>query len=544
MLNILNTTYNGDLFSLDTLNSQTLIRFIPHEMPFQSLVQSYNLSDAVSLVFCGGVSILAIFILLLLVKNREKIYLHYALFLLFMLFFGIIHVQSVSLFGEHSSGFLNFNKRLVEPVTILAFGFYIFFSIELIELKKQSQKLYQLLSLFAYSNVIYALLYYLVFNSIIQFEHNVFLVARCIIFPTSLFFLVWIQLKIKSPVKVYFIMGSLAYFIGSIVATARYTIKDIPFAGFYKLTSPIYFEMGIMVEILCFALALGHRIYFLHYEKEEASKQLIHQLSINEQMTRSMNEQLEAEVEERTKEIISTQSKLREQEKKRLLAEFEKDLAKSEMLARSLQINPHFIFNCLNAIKYLIQSEQNKEASRYLVIFSKFIRMVLDSSQKNTISLTEEMEIIKNYLNLEKKRFDNDFSFEISGLENPLLDEIAVPPLILQPFVENAIWHGLLNSSHERKVIRIIIDADEKSASIAIEDNGVGRNEAKKLSTKKLYKSMSINLTKERIKLYNHNFKNILKFIIIDKTDEQGISTGTRIEVGIERYAANSFTSL
>ena len=534
---------NDEITSIDTLNSQTLIRFIPNDMRLQDLVESYNISDAVGLLFCGGVSVLTVFILLLLVKNREKIYLHYALFLLFMLFYGIIHIESTSLFGEHSSGFFNSNKRLVEPVTILSFSFYIFFSLELMEIKRKSKKLYSLLSIFGYCNVIYAILYFFTFQYIIEVEHIVFITARSIIFPTSLFFLIWVQLKIKSPVKSYFILGSIAYFVGSIFATARYTLPDLPFAGFYKFTPPVYFEMGIMFEILCFALALGHRLYLLHNEKEQASIQLIDQLSINEVMTRDINEQLEKEVTERTKEIIAVQSNLRKQEKKRLLAEFEKDLAKSETLARSLQINPHFIFNSLNAIKYLIQSKQNEEASQYLVIFSKFIRMVLDSSKKSTISLTEEMEIMKSYLNLEKGRFDNAFSFTIYGLDHPQLNEIELPPLLLQPFVENAIWHGLLNSEQTTKTIKIKVDINQEKASFTIEDNGIGRQESKKLAIKKLNKSMGISLTNERIKLYNLNIKNIISFSIVDIIDDTGVTTGTRVELDIKKHSVNSVTN-
>ena len=184
------------------------MRFIPHEMRLQDLVEIYNLSDALGLLFCGGVAILAFFILLLLVKNREKIYLHYALFLIFMLLYGIIHIEATSLVGEHSKTFLNFNKKLVEPVTILSFSFYIFFANELMEIKAQNRILYRLLRSFGYLNAVYALLYYLSFDYIFPFEHAVFLTARAIIFPTSLFFLLWIHLKIESPIKKYFFLGS------------------------------------------------------------------------------------------------------------------------------------------------------------------------------------------------------------------------------------------------------------------------------------------------------------------------------------------------
>lgn len=510
------------------------MRFVPHEMRLQDLVEIYNLSDALGLLFCGGVAILAFFILLLLVKNRERIYLHYALFLIFMLLYGIIHVESTSLVGEHSKTFLNFNKRLVEPVTILSFSFYIFFAIELMEIKAKNRKIYTLLRFFGYSNLMYAIAYYLFFNYIFSFEHTVFLSARAIIFPASLFFLLWIQLKIESPIKMYFILGSLSYFIGSIVATMRYTIIDLPFHAFYKVTAPIYFEAGIMVEILCFALALGDRIYLLHYEKQQANEKLIQQLSLNQKLAIGINKQLEVEVKERTKEVMNTQSKLQEQEQKRLNAEYEKELAESEMLARRLQIHPHFIFNCLNAIKYLIQSEQNEKASLYLVIFSKFIRMVLDSSEKNVIPIETEIEIMESYLKLEKQRFDNNFNYELHIHDIEKLKNAYVPPLILQPFIENSIWHGLLNSTKESKIVKIEISAKKNDILIVIEDNGIGRKEANKHSIKNLYKSMGISLTKKRIKLYNHNFNHVLNFKIIDKIDNNEISLGTRVEMTIK----------
>lgn len=503
-------------------------------MHIQELAELNRLSEAAGLLFCGGVAVLAFFILLLLVKGKEKLYLYYSLFLVFMLMYGIIYVKPGSLLDEYSNSLFNFNKRLIEPVTILAFSFYIFFSIELMNIKDQSKKLYRLLVSFAYSGIVYSIVYYCLFSYFFSYEHTVFIIARSIIFPVSLISLLWVNFKIQSPVKTYFMVGSIAYFVGAIVATTRHTVFDLPFPAFYKLNSHIYFEMGIMVEILCFALALGHRINFLNYEKQQANEKLIHQLSINDKMVRSMNKQLEIEVAERTKEIITTQSKLVEQERKRLNAEYKRELAESEMLARRLQINPHFIFNCLNAIKYLIQSEQNEKASLYLVIFSRFIRMVLDSSEKNVIPIEKEIEIIESYLKLEKERFDNDFSYELNITDINKIKHAYLPPLILQPFVENAIWHGLLNSTRESKMVKIEITTKQNDIFISIDDNGIGRKEADQHSIKSLYKSMGISLTKKRIKLYNNNFKNTLNFVMIDKVDNNGISLGTRVEMTIQ----------
>src|SRR5690606_33980652 len=107
--------------------------------------------------------------------------------------------------------------------------------------------------------------------------------------------------------------------------------------------------------------------------------------------------------------------------------------------------------NSLNAINNLIQQKDNIKASNYLIVFSRFVRMVLETSQKNLVPLTEEIEIIRHYLILEENRFDKSFSFQIVQKDIIDSDSILIPPLLLQPFVENAIWHGLIPSKKETK---------------------------------------------------------------------------------------------
>lgn len=222
---------------------------------------------------------------------------------------------------------------------------------------------------------------------------------------------------------------------------------------------------------------------------------------------------------------------MREQEKIRIQAEFEKNIAQAEMLARRLQINPHFLFNSLNAIKYLIQSGKSDRAIKYLVIFSRFMRKVLDTSLKNVISLDLEFQIIKDFLDLEKNRFGHEFNYRIHTKDKDLLRQVMVPPLLLQPFVENAIWHGLLPSEESKKKLNITVYSNESGQVIInIDDNGIGRLMAQKLSKAKLHKSMGISLTDERIKLYNNSYSTNLSYQIIDKSDTEGRPTGTRIQ--------------
>lgn len=520
-------------FYISLLNQSPAIGFAPELMNTENLVQVYTLSNLIGIYFCGAISILIFFILLLLVKNREKIYFHYSFFLLFILFYGIVHIQSLSAIVSLFPSSL-FSKRLIEPTTIVSFGFYIFFSIELLNIQSQRNSLYKHLRAFGVGCFVYSILYFLLFPFLNSLEYWVFIGARAIIFPLSFYFIIDILKNINSPLKRYFLMGSSAYFIGSVVASLRYTLPNLPVDFLYKLAPYVYFEVGILIEILFFALALGHRIYGVHQEKEESSKALIQQLYINEKLAVQLNLKLEEEMKEQLLQLRAAKNQLQNQVKERLQAEHEISLAQSEILARKLHISPHFIFNCLNAIKYLIQSGQNEEASKYLIVFSKFIRMVLNASEEPLITLYQELSIIKNYLKLEQWRYDNEFSIVLTGMDNPGLHTFSIPPLLLQPFVENAIWHGLLNSRQKGKEIKIEVFSAQKQWHIRINDNGIGRKEARQYSLKRLYKRMGITLSKERIRLYNIKYQKNLKFTITDKESIEGKPLGTQVEFTVD----------
>lgn len=221
--------------------------------------------------------------------------------------------------------------------------------------------------------------------------------------------------------------------------------------------------------------------------------------------------------------------RLNQAEKEKMVTIYERNLAQAEILVTRLQINPHFIFNSLNAITYLIQSEQNCKAIEYLGIFSHYTRMVLETSKQQVISLQEELELAENYLKLEENRFSNDFKYVISGIENPDLEDVLIPPLLIQPFLENAIWHGLLASPRKKKLLSIHIEIDENQTQIIIDDNGAGRDNKNKINTIKSHNSMGMGIIKERIELYNKTNEGKINYKIIDKKDDEGKPLGTRI---------------
>lgn len=219
---------------------------------------------------------------------------------------------------------------------------------------------------------------------------------------------------------------------------------------------------------------------------------------------------------------------------------YEKNLAQAEILISRMQVNPHFISNSLNAINLLIQQGENKKAEKYLVTFSRFIRMILEMPKNETISLEEELTLNRYYLQLEEKRFDYDFTYHIENVNHIDLEQIRIPPLLLQPFVENAIWHGLLPSEKPQKTISIKILKEEQKVKIYIDDNGIGRqeHEEQKTDNTEQKKSLGMKITKERIRQYNENYHCKIELDVVDKPKGEG----TLVILTLNQALANTNT--
>ncbi|MBL1407842.1 tetratricopeptide repeat-containing sensor histidine kinase [Sphingobacterium faecale] len=229
-----------------------------------------------------------------------------------------------------------------------------------------------------------------------------------------------------------------------------------------------------------------------------------------------------------------TNKRLQEAERKHLKAVYEKNLAEAEILASQMRITPHFLFNCLNAIKILIQQNQNIEAIKYLVMLARFSRSVLETTNLHTHTLDEELDLIKHYIELEKNRFDNTFLYEIDNTLGDSIQAIELPPMLLQPFVENAIWHGLIPSESKFKKLKLSVTKTEDGACILIDDTGVGRFQAAKRI--KDHKSRGTEITNKRIQLFNNTHTTYIKYHFIDKEDTQGTPLGTSIQIHIKNY--------
>ena len=220
------------------------------------------------------------------------------------------------------------------------------------------------------------------------------------------------------------------------------------------------------------------------------------------------------------------------QKEEALKTAFNQRIAQIEMTALRAQMNPHFVFNCLNSINRFILVNEPDEASAYLTKFSRLIRLILDNSREELIGLDQELEALKLYIELEAMRFNNRFDYEISLA--PGLDTTAyqVPPMLIQPYVENAIWHGLMHRK-EKGLLKIHLSEQSGSLHIIVEDNGIGRAKAAELKSKSAaqHKSQGMQVTAERMELIRTVYGVSASVQITDLVDEEGEAKGTRAEV-------------
>lgn len=232
--------------------------------------------------------------------------------------------------------------------------------------------------------------------------------------------------------------------------------------------------------------------------------------------------------------LVASKTNLQKEEEHKAMQQkitLENELLQIESKALRAQMNPHFIFNCLNSIKSLIQEQSNKKAIHYLTLFSKFIRNVLHYSEEKQITLEEELELSKTYLEMEKLRFEKSFSYRLEVAPEVDTSFIKVPPMILQPFLENAVWHGLLHKDGERE-LKLIVQGEEDAIICIVEDNGIGRAQAKvlQLKTRNKHRSFGTQLTQDRLQVNNQLFNSQYLVNIVDKMI-QGRAAGTRVEL-------------
>ena len=209
-----------------------------------------------------------------------------------------------------------------------------------------------------------------------------------------------------------------------------------------------------------------------------------------------------------------------------------KELAQLELKALRAQINPHFLFNSLNSINNFILKNDTKKASRYLVKFSQLVRNILNNSSTPLISLEEELQTIELYMLIEGMRFNEQFSYKIMINSSINTSTISIPSLLLQPYVENAIWHGLLHKEGEKRITISIEKMNDNLISIEINDNGIGRKRVQEIENKSHKgKSYGMQIGEDRLKLIKQSTGQMAQVEVFDSYDEDDIGNGTTIKI-------------
>lgn len=216
------------------------------------------------------------------------------------------------------------------------------------------------------------------------------------------------------------------------------------------------------------------------------------------------------------------------QEAQLAILRHEREAVEARLKSLRLQMNPHFLFNSLNAIQQMILAGEDRAATRYLSKFSRLLRMVLLHSDKENITLKEELETLELYVELESLRFKESFTYDVICGEEIDTEEIKVPVMLIQPFVENAIWHGLLHKKGNRYLRIEFVDGPGENVSCIIEDNGIGREAAGSINNG-THTKKGIAVAEERLKTHSTNDYPGRRLYIDDKYDEAGRATGTRV---------------
>lgn len=202
-------------------------------------------------------------------------------------------------------------------------------------------------------------------------------------------------------------------------------------------------------------------------------------------------------------------------------------IIETEMAALKAQMNPHFMFNCINCIDAFIHSNDKYNATLYLNKFAKLLRNILDSSKQNTVAFTKDVETLKLYIELEELRHENKFKTNINIDDELLSNDYKVPPLIIQPFVENAILHGLKNREENEGLLEIKIEKVADKIKYSIKDNGIGRKAASAIAQNK-EASYGMQMSNDRIKLFNKEEKPSVQIIDLYKND---FAVGTEVKI-------------
>lgn len=320
--------------------------------------------------------------------------------------------------------------------------------------------------------------------------------------------------------------------------------KILQHAQFVSQEETLRSQKFILIILIVGLLAIG-LIAMMQYRnikiKKKSNQLLLHrnQQIINQRdeisLQRDEIEKVNGQLEQAFAELIDQQKKNEERRIKLIESKFEYKIQSLALQSLESQMNPHFLFNGMNAVRWLVVQNKNKEAMDYLNTFAQLLRLSLTNNRKNVIPLQEELQTTCLYLEIEKLRFNSEFTFSLNIASEIEVHDIMVPPKILQPLAENAVKHGLLPSQKLEKKLDINVIKKNGAVCVEVVDNGIGykRSLKKDDEPKEDGTHLGLKLIYERLSIYNEQNENLILFKIEPYKDEMNNTVGTRAEIQI-----------
>ncbi len=471
---------------------------------------------------------LGVYHLLLFFQHKDKVYLYYALYAL-LVFVYTFHRAEHFILADLAKPIIPSLHFLYDATKWLYSTTYLLFAITFVDFKLYYPNKYAWLMKFIYLSLGTLALATIISiingdNRILDYGYNFAFLP--VLFMLSLYIL-YLVVKSQSAVKYYLLIGAGTYLI--VTSYSHYlTYSGHPFR--------VLFYAATAFEMFLFALGLGAKQKKLMQEKNRWQALIIKEQEENLKVKETLTQLLGKKVDVKDIEIEILKKEKEEEIKKKLALAYSKQILQLRVQAVQAQMNPHFLFNALNSIKNYIINNNQKEAILYLTKFAKLIRHVLEYSKRSAVSLREELDLMQLYVDVENIRYNKSIDFQMQIASDIDLNRVKLPPMILQAYLENAIWHGLALKKGAR-ILRIKITKQMPFICIEIEDNGVGRKKALEITDRKnatLQKeSLGLKLTEERLRIFTQAFKNKYKVEIIDLYDQENQPTGTRVVLHI-----------
>lgn len=423
----------------------------------------------------GGLLVLFFYHLLIYFQNGRKTYLYYSIFLVCLFIYFLRDIVEGEFF-QNLFLYINFS------IQFLAYAAFAMFARLLLETREKLIFWDKILDFEAKILLVFAILFpFIQFFSGYDFQVKLFIFIGPILTAFTLVSLFYLN-KIPGLTTKYFVIGTLIYTILANISFSEFFLNKDFFAS--NGIEPMFFTyLGAFIQSVIYASILGR--------------------SVKKIEQRSKNAEIK-------------------------LAFKYKELEELKMTALQSQMNPHFLFNSLNSINNFILKSDIEKASDYITKFSRLIRVILKSSSSLTVPFSEELGILSLYVKLEQMRINGGFEYIVNIDKNINLEEIKVPPLFLQPFIENSIWHGLTHVEGEKR-INLIVTQQGDNILCEIIDNGIGINKAREESHKKINrrKFFGTKATENRIRLLYK--KANVKINVTDISDAN--STGTKVQI-------------